>query len=130
MIEAIKNKINSDSREDNGFTLIELIIVVVIIAILAAIAIPLYNNFQDNARDSAVDASAANGLTYATSQFLNGNTNTGEIEGTLNGEDSDIQISVSANGSNEGSICVEAEHAQGNTAQRGACDGAPATPED
>ena len=122
MIEAIKKKLASDSREDNGFTLIELIIVVVIIAILAAIAIPLYNNFQDSARDSAVDASAANGLTYATSEFLNGNTDTTAIATYLNQQESDIDISVDADGSDEGSLCVTADYVdQDNSAQRGDC---------
>ena len=52
-ISSARDKHTQDSA-DNGFTLIELIIVVVIIAVLGAIAVPLYNNFQDSARDAAV----------------------------------------------------------------------------
>lgn len=46
------------SKNNKGFTLIELIVVVAIIAILAAIAIPAYNSIQDEARSTADQANA------------------------------------------------------------------------
>ena len=39
-------------KNNQGFTLVELLIVVVIIAILAAITIVVYNGIQQRARDS------------------------------------------------------------------------------
>ena len=43
-------------NDQEGFTLVELMVVVVIIAILVAIAIPIYNAITEGAEQSAVEA--------------------------------------------------------------------------
>ena len=50
---------------DDGFTLIELMVVVLIIAILLAIAIPTFLGAQDRARDRAAQSDLRNALTTA-----------------------------------------------------------------
>lgn len=54
----MKNKI-SKVRSKNGFTLVELVIVIAILAILAAIAIPVINTTINSARISVMESDAA-----------------------------------------------------------------------
>ncbi|GAB7079398.1 pilin [Megalodesulfovibrio paquesii] len=60
-------------RNQQGFTLIEIIAVLVILGILAAVAIPKYNDLQDTARQKAMDgayAAAKSQMTMAFSKAL------------------------------------------------------------
>jgi type IV pilus assembly protein PilA len=59
-------------REDEGFTLIELMVVVLIIAILLAIAIPTFLGARDRANDRAAQSSLRNALTAAKTIYTDG----------------------------------------------------------
>ena len=62
MLTMLQKRLN---RDEDGFTLIELMVVVLIIAILIAIAIPTFLGAQDRARDRGAQSDLRNALTAA-----------------------------------------------------------------
>src|SRR3954453_3515651 len=58
-------KLRNHRHEEDGFTLIELMVVVLIIAILIAIAIPTFLGAQNRARDRGAQSDLRNALTAA-----------------------------------------------------------------
>lgn len=55
-------KVLSTKPGEEGFSLIELVVVIAVLAILSAVAIPAFTNVQANARAAAVQNGLVNGL--------------------------------------------------------------------
>ncbi|MHB1488017.1 MAG: prepilin-type N-terminal cleavage/methylation domain-containing protein [Acidimicrobiales bacterium] len=69
MLQTIRTILAKRQDEEEGFTLIELMVVVLIIAILIAIAIPTFLGAKNTANDRAVQANLRNALTNADSIY-------------------------------------------------------------
>lgn len=99
-----------ETKEDSGFSLVEVIVVIVILGILTAIIIPVFLNTQNNARQAAVEASAVNALGVAQAAVLNGETDLWPVLEDF--ETDDISLAVTEDSELErgdpDSVCIQA----------------------
>ena len=70
-------------RKDEGFTLIELMIVIAIIGILAAIAIPQFSAYRMRSYNSAAEADLRNAATAQEAYYVDNQTYKADPNGLL-----------------------------------------------
>lgn len=70
MLSLMKARLARRREDEEGFTLIELMVVVLIIAILIAIAIPTFLGARQKAQDRAAQSNLRNALTAAKTAYV------------------------------------------------------------
>src|SRR5437588_9506782 len=96
---------------EEGFTLIELMVVVLIIAILIAIAIPTFLGARGNAQDRAAQSSLRNSLTAAKSKFTDADSFNGVNAAALQASDPSFTFVDNAASTGPNSVSVSTDNA-------------------
>lgn len=100
---------------DDGFSLIELVVAVGILAILSVVGVVAYSKITENARVAAVNAAAAEVYKGAVAYDSNGDANAAEMveqewmDSSKKDKDGKASITVSVSEPSPGAFCVVAE---------------------
>jgi len=102
-------------KEQKGFTLIELMIVIAIIGILAAIAIPQFSAYRKRAYNSAAESDLKNFTTAQEAYFVDNQTycNTPATLVATYGAFTSENVTVSINSANISTYNMSASHSSG-----------------
>ena len=96
-------------REEGGFTLLELIIVIAVMGILIAVAIPLYNLVQTNSKNKVVAEAARTAYTAAFEAVSDDSTATDPVQAIIKVSPSSGRIIFTYQENYDGTLCVTAK---------------------
>jgi len=97
-VNAVRSLTARRKDAEEGFTLIELMVVVLIIAILIAIAIPTFLGARTRAQDRAAQSSLRNALTAAKTSFTDTSDYSGATPANLQAIEPSLTFVASSNG--------------------------------
>jgi len=102
-------------KEQKGFTLIELMIVIAIIGILAAIAIPQFNFYRKRAQNSASESDLKNFITAQEAYFVDEQTYATAVASLTGsyGAFTSENVTVKVNSANADTYNMTAFHSSG-----------------
>jgi prepilin-type N-terminal cleavage/methylation domain-containing protein len=118
-------------KKNEGFTLIELMIVIAIIGILAAIAIPQFSAYRVRSFNAAAKADLRNAATAQEAYFADNQTYAGtidQIRGTTYGFFSSQNVNTDVEDVNTTGYTMTATHTKGNRTYTLAGPGGTITP--
>jgi type IV pilus assembly protein PilA len=114
MIGLIRSRLGNDE----GFTLVELMVVVLIIAILVAIAIPTFLGARTSAQDRAAQSDLRNALTAEKVYYVDNESYTDNSAGALAAIEPSIDwaaVTVNLDVANDQYVCLELASSSGET---------------
>lgn len=108
--ESGRGELGRGAPSSEGFTLVELLIVVVILGILAAVAIPQYNRTKEEAYVATVKRDLGNAMTEAEAYFAQHGDYDMSAADFLTSED--VSVDAVVNASTPAALCVQMSHSK------------------